>query len=91
MIVQWFVQGMASLFASVLGLLPSWSAPSFLTSLSSGLASIAGYTASTSAWIPWQAVAIAVPILVAAASAALLVKGVRMVLSLFTGGGGSSA
>jgi len=91
MIVQLFVQAMAALFALFLNLLPSWSAPSFLTDLASGLSSIASYTASTSVWIPWQAIAIAIPILVAAAFSALLIKGVRMILSLFTGGGGSVA
>lgn len=91
MIVQWFVQALCALFSDVLSLLPSWSAPSFLADIASGITTIGSFTASTSAWIPWGAMAIGIPVLVACSTAALAIKGVRMLLSLTTGGGGSSA
>lgn len=91
MVVNWFVDVLTSLFSWALTLLPSWSAPGFLDSMNSALASIATATASTSVWIPWSTIAVVVPVLMAACLAALAAKGVRVVLSLFTGGGGGAA
>lgn len=91
MIVQWFVEALAGMFSLVLDLLPSWSAPGFLTALPGQIADIGAYTSGMAAWLPWTAIGTAVPILLAAVAVALAVKGTRMVLSLFTGGGGSAA
>lgn len=91
MIVQLFITAILAVFSFLLTLLPSWSAPAFLADMSSAISSVASYTASTSVWIPWSAIGIAVPVLFAAATAALAVKGFRVILSLFTGGGGGAA
>ena len=91
MVVQWFIHQATSLITWALTLLPSWSAPSFLTDLNNALTTIGNDLSSTSVWFPWSAIAIALSLLMAAATAALLIKAVRITISHFTGGGGSAS
>lgn len=75
--------------AWLIGLLPNFSLPTWLTSLPSEAAGLGGYLAQFSVWIPIDQVVIVFVFVAAAGVVSLGVRTTRMVVSHLTGGGGS--
>lgn len=65
--------------------------PAFLGQIG-GFASTAGsYVGSTGAWMPWTLLGTVIGVWAACLLAGLIIKGVRIVLSFLSAGGGSAA
>lgn len=79
------------LIAFLVGLFPSWTAPSWLTTSTSVLADAVGKIGMLSGWVPVQAVGTVVAFMLACSGIALALRFSRIGLSVFTGGGGSAA
>lgn len=92
MIISAVLGWIAHAFGYVMGLLPSFGA---VDQVSGGLVSavglLTGYAADSGAWIPWPAVAVSLLLVSSTLVASLGVKIGLKLLSVFTGGGGSSA
>jgi hypothetical protein len=72
-------------------LLPSWTAPAWLTTVVTTMGNTIGYVTMLDGWVPVQAIGTVVAFMLACSVVGIAVKLGRMVLSLFTGGGGSAA
>jgi hypothetical protein len=62
-----------------------------LSGLTSNISTLYGYTAGSGAWIPWGAGALCLVAVFAVIVIAFGIRLGRIVLSLFTGGGGGAA
>lgn len=91
MITKFVLEFAGGLMTFVLGLMPTVSLPGWFTTstntLSSSLAAIGGY----GNWLPLVAIGNGVAFILACFGVAFAVRGFRVVLSLFTGGGGGAA
>ncbi len=91
MITEAIIWVFSRLVAFLIGLLPKWTAPDWLTAaggfLRDGLANVAGYAN----WMPLKAVGVGVGFLLACSAIALGIRFGRMILSVSTGGGGGAA
>jgi hypothetical protein len=82
MITNAIISVFASVAAFLLGLLPSWTLPSWLTGTGSGTlsgwaGSVGAYMRGWDGWIPWSDIAIAVGLLFAVVA---IVVGVRIAM-----------
>ena len=91
MVVLLVIRVLRGALFGVLGALPAPSMPNWWADLASSLATIAGYLNTMNAWFPVQLTVDIVVFLVAAQLIAFGIRLARIVLSLFTGGGGSAA
>lgn len=91
MITGWIITAFSTLAAFLIGLLPSWTAPSWLVTVTATLADAITYVTMLNGWIPIKAVGVAVGFMITCSGIALLLRFGRMGLSLATGGGGSAA
>ncbi|MEV5004018.1 hypothetical protein [Nocardioides sp. LML1-1-1.1] len=82
------IAGIARGIASLFGSLP---APTWIGDFGSAWGSFVGLGASLDPWVPWNLLVTVVTAILACVAVSLGVKMVRIVLSLFTGGGGSAA
>jgi hypothetical protein len=73
------------------GLFPEVSVPGFVSDLSGLVSDLAGIMAPMGDWIPFASARNATLAVVGAILVALTIKFVRVLLSLFTGGGGGAA
>lgn len=89
MIVEALVSMMTGLVGLIFGLFGSLPAPDWITGLGGQLESLVSMGSSMGAWVPWGVIGGVVGALVACAALSLVVRLVRMGLSLFTGGGGA--
>ncbi len=80
-----------ALMGGVVGLLPITAVPAWVLDSGDDLASVWGYADGLSAWIPWSFLAMVLAAIIAATLAGFGIKLTRIVLSLFTGGGGGAA
>lgn len=91
MITTAILSWLAGLFSALLSWLPAPSVPSWVSGITTAVSTVVTYMASMSAWFP---VGLLRTILLAWAAAylvAVAVRLARLVVSLFTGGGGSVA
>jgi hypothetical protein len=86
--IIWVFSRLAALLIS---LLPSWTPPAWLVTVTSTLADAVGKIAMLNGWVPVAAIGVAVAFITACSGIALLLRFGRMGLSLSTGGGGSAA
>ena len=91
MITEAIIWVFSRLAAFLIDLLPDWTPPEWLASMTATLADAVGNIAMLSGWINVAAVGTVVAFILACAALALAVKFGRMVLSRATGGGGSAA
>ena len=82
---------LASICAFFIGLLPSWEAPDWLAGLIVSVQQAMGQVSALGAWIAFPAISQALVFILACWTIALAIRGVRIVQSSFTGGGGSAA
>jgi Trk-type K+ transport system membrane component len=92
MIVKWLIDLVVELFGHVLSLLPdSLVQPADVQASIDTINSVLQSGSGLGAWIPYGQVFAAVSMLLGAIAIAIGIKVVRILLSLFTGGGGSAA
>lgn len=91
MILEAIVSAFVAVITFLIGLIPSWSAPGWLTTATTTLADAVGHIAMLNGWLPVSAIGQVVVFLMAAGALALGIRLTRIVLSLVTGGGGSAA
>ena len=96
MIISALFQLIALVISTLLGLIPGWDWPSWLTA--SGPGTLVGSAetfgqnfAGFQGWIDFAALVQAVALVLVLSGAAFAVKVVRSLVSLLTGGGGSAA
>lgn len=81
---------LAWIFGLLFSLFPTISVPDWL-SISGPVGSVFGAAGSMGVWFPVQLVATVLATLLVVWGSSFLIKAARMVVSLFTGGGGSAA
>ena len=91
MIVELIVKAFAALATGIGALLGDADAPGFIANLEGWWSSFMGMLGGLTPWIPWDTAGAVVAAVLLAIGASFVVKVVRIVLSLFTGGGGSAA
>lgn len=91
MIFEAIVDVLATFFEWVGGLLPEIDVPSWIGTIASSLATVTGFMAPLGVWVPFSAAQSATLLVVAAVVVALGTKVIRVLVSLFTGGGGGAA
>jgi len=90
-IVELIVNMFVGLVGLVVGATGTAEPPGFIQSIGPQLQELVNLGASLGAWVPWSIVGSAVGAVGGAYVISLLVKLVRIVVSLFSGGGGSAA
>lgn len=91
MITDAIMDFFAGLFDWLMGTLPEVQVPEWLNSTSAMAGTVFGYANSMGVWFPSALALAVVGTLVTVWLVALGIKLARLVLSLFTGGGGSAA
>ncbi len=91
MITEAIIWVFSRLAAFLIGLLPAWTAPAWLVTVTATMADAVGHIGMLSGWLPIGAIGHVVAFILACSGAALAFRFGRMVLSLATGGGGSAA
>lgn len=91
MIVEAIVNVLVALVTTIGNLMPNMDAPSFVSSITSSVATVTGAIAPLGTWVPFGAAGQATSLLLSAIGVALIIKVIRIAVSLFTGGGGGAA
>jgi hypothetical protein len=91
MITEAIIWVFSRLAAFLIALLPGWTAPAWLVTVTSTMAGAIGHISMLSGWLPIAAIGHAVAFILACSALHLALRFGRMVLSLATGGGGSAA
>ena len=93
MIVEWVVGVVLDLLAWVLGLIPTFTVPPEMSpaSMVSGVSFFASGLGQVEPYVNVSVLLVCAVAVLGALAVALAAKGLRMVLSLATGGGGSAA
>lgn len=73
----------------LVGLLPGWTLPGWLTSLPDESTTLGSYFGDFNVWLPLDAVLTVLAFILAATALSLGIRVTRMVISHVTGGGGS--
>jgi len=82
---------LAVTLAFMIGLLPSFGVPSWMSTLPAAIGSGIGQVLQLGWWIPFSAIGIAATFILAVWATAFAIRAGRIVLSAFIGGGGSAA
>lgn len=90
MVTDAIIKAFAAIAAAVMGALPHFAVPSWLTQAGSLVATITGALTGTSAWLPWTALGLAVALVLASVGIAIAIRGVRIAASFLTLGGGGA-
>lgn len=91
MIAEAIIGLIAGLVGAIGSMFPTMESPAFLTTLADKVAVVTDWMAPLGVWVPLGAAGNATQVVLAAAAAAIAIKLIRLVVSLFTGGGGSAA
>lgn len=91
MISEALIGIIAGLVSAIGGMFPTMETPAFLAGLADKVAVVTGWMAPLGVWVPLNAASTATQVVLTAAAAAIAIKLLRLVVSLFTGGGGSAA
>lgn len=90
MVTKAIVDALGAFIGFLLDLLPSFSLPSWVDSIHDYAVSGVTFASGFAAWVPLTAIRNAFIFLLAVGTAAFLVRGARVLISLFSGGGGSA-
>jgi hypothetical protein len=90
MMISWLVTQLTAFFSWVIGNLPAPTVPTWLTGLDSAVSALTGFVNQLQAWIPSTLALVVLSSLVVAIVVSIGARIARMVLSLFTGGGGNA-
>jgi len=91
MIVKLLIDFLTALCSFVVGLFPTAGPPSWWSDASGYIAQVWAYGNQLGSWIPWQVAAVCIPAVFVAIGIGVAIRTFRIILSLFTGGGGSAA
>lgn len=91
MIVKWFLDGLVTIATAIIGLVPSFARPSWLDGGLATWSSVVGDMEQLNNWVPLGAIGLAATWIFAAWVGQTVLRGARIALSLFTGGGGGAA
>ena len=91
MITEAIIVVFSKVVAFLVGLIPGWTAPAWLSDVTGTMGDAVGNITMLSGWVPVQAVGTVCAFTLACFSIALGIRLARIVLSLATGGGGSAA
>lgn len=91
MIVEAIFNVVGAFLAFVVGLFPTRDPASWVSSMGPAIQTVWNAAAGMGAWIPWSNVSAVVQAVIGAMLTGLAIRLIRVVLSLFTGGGGSAA
>lgn len=91
MVIDWLLGIVESVLTTVLGWLPVVEAPAWLSTAGGWIATVGTYVEGTGVWIPWAVIAGVIAAWVVAMATMVTIKGVRIVASFLTLGGGSAA
>jgi len=90
-ITEAIIKVFAGMASFLIGLLPSWTPPSWLADVTTTMGDAIGYIGMLNGWVPVSAIGTVCGFILAAGAIAWGIKIARMVLSVATGGGGSAA
>lgn len=91
MLFELVVNVLVGVVGGMFALLGNLPAPGWLTGLVGQLDGLVSAGASMGVWVPWSVMGVVAGAVAACAAISLSVRLFRMLLSLFTGGGGSAA
>lgn len=91
MVTDAIIEWLGGVMDGLLGVFPTVEVPDWLESLSSVTGLVFGYANSMGVWFPAGLAATVAGAIIAAWLIAFTIKGLRIVVSHFTGGGGSAA
>lgn len=91
MILEGLISIAVGLFDFIVSAFGNAPAPGWLTGLAGQLDTLVVAAASMGGWVPWSSFGTALAAVIGAATLSLVVRVVRILVSLFTGGGGSAA
>lgn len=91
MIVEWIWGVLAGVFGWLLSLFPTTTLPAWVFTVHTFTVDAVSYINGWHMWVPLDAVRVGFLFLMSCSALVLLVRGFRIALSLFTGGGGSAA
>lgn len=89
MIIGWILSLLGSTVSWLLGLIPAFPVPAWLTTAGSYLGTVVNAMGQISAWLPWTLLVTGVGVVIAAVVAGIVIRGVRIAASFLTLGGGS--
>jgi hypothetical protein len=90
-IIEWIWAQVAAFFGYLLSLFPTFSMPSWIDDAHDSIVSGVETAAGLGNWVPLVALTNSFLFLMGVGLAVFAVRGFRIVLSLFTGGGGGAA
>jgi hypothetical protein len=90
-IVEWFLGVLADLFHAMMGAIPPFTPPEWLSSIGGAAGTLFSYASSMGAWYPAGLTLTVVLAVLTVWGVGFAIKIARMILSLFTAGGGSAA
>jgi hypothetical protein len=90
MIVNAILNLVGSLINGLFDIMPHLAVPSWISGISSNLATVTGALSGTSNWLPWDVLALGVALTLSGVGVGVAIKGIRIVASFLTAGGGST-
>lgn len=91
MVIKWILDAMVAGFTQMVNLLPAPTVPTWLTGLDAAVAKINGFINELQAWVPSQAAVAILATFITVFGISVVASVIRMIVSLFTGGGGRGA
>lgn len=91
MILEWIWGVIAGFLGWLLSLFPTFTVPEWVGSITGYFVTGVGFMNGLHNWVPLTALRVAFFWLLGVGAVVLVVRGFRIVLSLFTGGGGGAA
>lgn len=90
MVIESLLELIGTVVVWLLEAMPHLGVPGFIASAASALSFVLGLLDGTSGWIPWTVLFAALALMIATLGIVVIVRGIRMTLSLLTGGGGGA-
>lgn len=91
MIIEWLIGVFSSVASTVFGWIPDWTLPDWYGPTLDAYTATLAVVADLNLWIPLTAIAQGALLIATATGVTIVIRFLRIGLSLFTGGGGSAA
>lgn len=89
MIISALMSLFGSVIAGILGLMPHLSPPAWFSDATGALGTVTGALSGTSSWLPWNYLTLGVAVALLGVGLGAAIRGIRIVASFLTLGGGS--
>lgn len=90
MVTEWILKALAAVWEWFISHLPAIPVPDWFASASGSIAFVVDKMHGFDGWLPWTVLGIVITTILAALAISLAIKIARIVLSVFTAGGGSA-